>query len=855
LPGSLGVVAERLSYVARLVRVHGGAAGVVTLAPVRRVEPANGLSDHPLTVARGWNPIPVSRQTKKPIGLNWQHRRLDITTAARAFNRPDMNVGVQSGPLSNGLTDVDLDCREAVLIGPMLLPASNNIFGRASKPRSHWLYGSTLAGKIDKACLQFRDIAPDGAVAGPMLLELKIGGGGKGTQSVFPGSIHPSGEAVAWDRNGALAAVDDDLLLRQVRRLAVAVLLARHWPAEDSHARHDAALTVGGFLARAGLNEDEAARILEAIAEAAGDEEEADRAQAGRDAVKNYANGSETRGLPKLMESFDEKVAKKAAEWLEYKGTTSGIFASSGAQQTNPPLEFVDPYDEFAGPPFPVEILPPVLAEFVETQRRASGVDVSGMAMAALAGTAGAIHAKTCVRVREDWFEKPILWIAMIGNSAVMKTHPIERAKAPYHAIDHERNQSWKAEVAALKQAETNDGKKNKVSLPPKPPRCIMMDVTPEKSAAILARKPCGSLMVYDELSGPLGGFERYQPGHSTRAFWLKCWDGGPHTKDRVGKGENDPEGEIFVENLALCVLGGIQPEKLVELGDLTSDGLLARFLPVLMRQAELGTECAEVTRAREKYEQLIRSIVDAPIRRYHSAEDAREIRDRVLEELHTLQKAEGFASALVSAIGKLRGYYARLCLVLQVAFDHDPAAPNQYGVPKLSEEHVQTWGPIDPNNHPGAERAVISRQTAEAVEKLLYKFLLPHIVAFYDIVVNGGQDREMIRQIANFILAADKDRLRPSDLTAGVRALRGQPEHKIREWAGRFCAMWWLDAEETIGMPPKAWHVIPGLRAYFAERRRRAQQARALAHAILKAGGTPADARAAVEALPKQGV
>ena len=184
-----------------------------------------------------------------------------------------MNIGVQLGPMSNGLTDVDLDCREAVAIGPMLLPSSNNIFGRASKPRSHWLYGTTLADKIAKACLQFKD------VDGTMMLELKIGGGGKGSQSVFPGSTHTSGEAIEWDRDGALVTVDDDKLLRQVRRLAVAVMLARHWPAEG--ARHDAALTVGGFLARAGLDEDEAALMLEAIAEAAGDEEEADRVQAG----------------------------------------------------------------------------------------------------------------------------------------------------------------------------------------------------------------------------------------------------------------------------------------------------------------------------------------------------------------------------------------------------------------------------------------------------------------------------------------------------------------------------------------------------------------------------------------------
>jgi hypothetical protein len=78
-------------------------------------------------------------------------------------------------------------------------------------------------------------------------------------------------------------------------------------------------LTVGGFLARAGFNEDEAALMLEAITEAAGDDQPEDRTKAGRDAVKNYANGSETRGLPKLKETFGDKVAQKAADWLEHK--------------------------------------------------------------------------------------------------------------------------------------------------------------------------------------------------------------------------------------------------------------------------------------------------------------------------------------------------------------------------------------------------------------------------------------------------------------------------------------------------------------------------------------------------------
>jgi len=273
----------------------------------------------PLEIALGylkrcWNPIPVSRQTKKPIGNGWQRRRLDSETVAEAFNSADMNVGVQLGASSDGLTDVDLDCREAVAIGPMLLPKSNNVFGRASKRCSHWLYTTTLAERITKAGLQFKD------TDGTMMLELKIGGANKGSQSVFPGSVHVSGEAIEWDQDGALVTVDDDELLRQVHRLAVAVLLARHWPAKGG--RHEAALTVGGFLARAGLDEDEAARMLEAIATAAGDDEVADRVQAARDAVGRHGNGGETRGYPALADTFDLKVATKSAAWLDYKPQT-----------------------------------------------------------------------------------------------------------------------------------------------------------------------------------------------------------------------------------------------------------------------------------------------------------------------------------------------------------------------------------------------------------------------------------------------------------------------------------------------------------------------------------------------------
>ena len=171
----------------------------------------------------------------------------------------------------------------------------------------------------------------------------------------------------------------------------------------------------------------------------------------------------------------------------------------------------------------------------------------------------------------------------------------------------------------------------------------------------------------------------------------------------------------------------------------------------------------------------------------------------------------------MIGAIGKLKGYFARLALTLHVAREHSN----------------RVRGRLTTASHQ------ISRQTAEEAEKLIFEFLLQHIFGLYDVVANGGQDRDTLRAIADFILASTKDRLRPSDFTVGVRRLRTQPANKIVEWVSRFNVMGWLRPEDDKSPTPKAWLVEPGLRAHFAARRQTAQAARAAAHAILKAGGS----------------
>jgi hypothetical protein len=59
-------------------------------------------------------------------------------------------------------------------------------------------------------------------------------------------------------------------------------------------------------------------------------------------------------------------------------------------------------------------------------------------------------------------------------------------------------------------------------------------DVTTERLGALAAGLPRGLLLVRDELSGWLGGFDRYGGGGSDRAFALEMYGGRSYVVDRM---------------------------------------------------------------------------------------------------------------------------------------------------------------------------------------------------------------------------------------------------------------------------------------------------------------------------------
>lgn len=257
-------------------------------------------------LARGWRVVPVPFRTKAPVLDAWQTLRLDLDDLPRYFDGAPSNLGVLLGEPSGHLVDVDLDAPEAVALADAFLPLTRSVFGRASKPRSHREYVCEIPTE------KFADVDKgEGDTA--MLVEIRSTGG----QTVFPGSIHPSGEAIEWAEDGEGAQVEAAELRRAVVHLACACMLARHWP--GAGIRHEAALAAAGFLARAGVEDENVVKIVTAAARVADDGEWGDRKHAALDTVAAIRGGEAATGGPRLAELLTgdgAKVVERMRKWL-----------------------------------------------------------------------------------------------------------------------------------------------------------------------------------------------------------------------------------------------------------------------------------------------------------------------------------------------------------------------------------------------------------------------------------------------------------------------------------------------------------------------------------------------------------
>lgn len=250
-------------------------------------------------------------------------------------------------------------------------------------------------------------------------------------------------------------------------------------------------------------------------------------------------------------------------------------------------------------PVFPLDVLGPA-APWVDATAASKSAPIDYVALGLIVTAAGIIGPKRRVSPWDGWEEPSILWGALIGAPSMHKSPPLDPLRDAVRHIERQTNEDWTEKQAKYeteqKIAEARrEAWEQKVSeavkkdappparpddaIAPKPPtkhRLWIVDSTTEKVARILGDNLGGLICFRDELSGLLGGFDKYGGSGGDRAFWIEAYGGRSYRYDRVSLKDE----VIDIPFCAVSLLGALQPDRLNSMllqGD--DDGLAARPL------------------------------------------------------------------------------------------------------------------------------------------------------------------------------------------------------------------------------------------------------------------------------------
>jgi hypothetical protein len=268
---------------------------------------------------------------------------------------------------------------------------------------------------------------------------------------------------------------------------------------------------------------------------------------------------------------------------------------------------------------------------------------------------------------------------------------------------------------------------------------------------------------------------------------------------DRVNRGT------VAIDNLGLSIAGGIQPDRLRQLGDITSDGLWQRFIPIIVAPASLGSD-AENDQPVADYAAMVERLLRVdPKTRVQLSEAAQAVRKDVATRIFKIEQSEALGAAFSAFCGKLHGLWGRLCLVLS-QIDPEPVS------------------------------FVVPERTALAATTLLFGSILSNAARVYASMGGAGANIEATRSVAAYILTKGKIRIVTSDLTNNVRACRGQPLADVQRVVSPLVAGGWLTPEQEFN--PTAWTVHPYVHARFAARAEQEATRRATIRALIVGSG-----------------
>ncbi len=407
------------------------------------------------------------------------------------------------------------------------------------------------------------------------------------------------------------------------------------------------------------------------------------------------AKWSETEIAKKVDHGLQDGIKKATRQKLDSSMQKAEDWADEFADGDSPktysewedPVDFLDDSDMTGSPALTEDHIPEPIAPFVFDTAERMGVDPAAVALCAIVSCASVMSDEWRIQPKVHditWTEQPRLWGAIVGNPSIKKSPVIGACTKPIDKLETKALRQYQDELRNYKVRHAKWKKAKNDSPEPNHPvrdRYMVESLTIEALSEVLRddldakhKAPASKVLVRsDELSELLGNLDRYNAGGrggGDRGAYLRLFNGGRHSVDRIGRGS------FSCPNWSACILGGIQPEPIQRVAsEAADDGLLQRFLYCVPTQQGRGIDRPPDHEALEQYDELFHVLSSMTpevgphghpkVVRLHP--DGQRHRKAVEELVMVLTAWPDTTSRMIASLDKLPGTFARLCLTFHL--------------------------------------------------------------------------------------------------------------------------------------------------------------------------------------------
>lgn len=468
------------------------------------------------------------------------------------------------------------------------------------------------------------------------------------------------------------------------------------------------------------------------------------------------------------------------------------------------------------------EHYPALVARYAEDIAERIGCVPAIPSWTMLAVAAGLAPDQYCLQVKRHdptWREAPRLWVMTLADPSAKKSPAMREVLRPVHNAEWERFETYQHAreeyEATINARRKRENKGEALSPDPEEPRLarlIIRDATVEAISDALEHNERGMLAVHDELSGWFGAMDAYRPSgaNKDRGDWLKLYEGGLHTVDRVKRGHK------FIRNWSASLYGNIQPDALRDMIKekrlkLQSDGLLQRVLVIPAAKGGFDVDREPDTSKMAAWEALVERLAGLQGgATFRLDEPAQQRLDAARRRILSIAQTGAVDQRLAGALEKGGGQLARLVCIFHLietcGVGSDPAS-----VTEVDETSVHT------------------------AARLYFEFVVPSLQVFYRQVVGKDAHAEAAAELADYILVKAKNTITARDLYRDIRYFKTRRE-EIEGAAALLDLCGWLEPvpEEQRRRDSRAWWVNPRVHEQFKERALQERKRRAEARQMI---------------------